>query len=406
MKNTAQTWLAVIVLGIGAVLAAILGLFAYVSATATPIHPDPQQVASSAQSAPLPQWTGAAERARQIAREAVAAQNLPGLSVAVGIGGDLVWAEGFGFADLEKRSTVTSETRFRIGGVSVPMTSVAAGLLIEKGALKLDDEIQTYVPDFPKKQWPLTLRQLMGNVAGIRNDEGDEEPLMERCDQTTDGLRRFADAELRFEPGTQYRSSSYGWILVSAAIDRAAGEPFFTFMKTQIFDRLGMSATRPDAAMEVIPNRTVFYYPRFAADTRYGPELAREGDYSCFAGAGAYLSTPSDVVRFAMAVLGGRILQPGTVETLQTKQKLKSGEQIDFGLGWNLETVSLGGQPTRMAGHGTKEDFIGTTAYLMTFPERGLVVAVATNTSFADARSVAANIAEAFAQQGTSSTRR
>jgi CubicO group peptidase (beta-lactamase class C family) len=317
-----------------------------------------------------------------------------------------VWAEGFGFADLEKRSTVTADTRFRIGGVSIPMTSVAAGLLIEKGALKLDDEIQTYVPDFPRKQWSVTVRQLMGNVAGVRNDAGDEEPLMERCDQTTDGLRRFADDALRFEPGTQYRPSSYGWILVSAAIDRAAGEPFFSFMRTQIFDRLGMTSTRQDAAMEVIPNRTIFYYPRFAADTRYGPELAREGDYSCFAGAGAFLSTPSDVVRFGMGVLGGKLLQSGTIETLQTRQELASGEQTDYGLGWNLETISLNGQPTRMAGHGTKNDFIGTTAYLMTFPERGLVVAVATNTSFADARSVATNIAEAFAQQGTSSTRR
>ena len=398
--------LALLVLAVGVLITAIVGLFAYVSATATPIHPDPQQVPSCAQTAPLPKWTAATERARQIAREGLSTQNLPGLSVAVGVGGDIVWAEGFGFADLEKRSTVTSDTRFRIGGVSIPMTSAAAGLLIEKGALRLDDEIQAYVPDFPKKQWPVTLRQLMGNVAGVRNDVGDEEPLMERCDQTTDGVRRFADDALRFEPGTKYGTSSYGWILASAAIDRAAGEPFFTFMQTQIFDRLGMTNTRQDAAMEVIPNRTIFYYPRFAADTRYGPELAREGDYSCFAGAGAFLSTPSDVVRFGMAVVGGKLLQSGTVETLLTRQKLKSGDLTDYGLGWDLETVSLGGQPTRMAGHGTKEDFIGTTASLMTFPERGLVVAVTSNTSFADTRSVALRVAEAFADKGTSSTRR
>jgi serine beta-lactamase-like protein LACTB, mitochondrial len=400
MKSRTQTWLAVIVLGIGAVLAAILGLFAYVSATATPIHPDAQQVPSSAQSAPLPKWSAAVERGRQVAREGLASQNLPGVSVAVGIGGDIVWAEGFGYSDLEKRSIVTPETRFRIGDASIALTSAAAGLLLEKNRLKLDDEIQTYVPDFPKKQWPMTLRQVMGHVAGIRNDAGDEEPLLERCDQTTDGLRRFANDRLLFEPGTRYRYSSYGWILASAAIDRAAAEPLFAFMRTQIFEPLGMDSTRPDAAMELIPHRTTFYFPRFAGDTRYGPELAREGDHTCFAGAGAFLSTPSDLVRFGMAFHSGKLLKPATVEMLQTPQRLASGEQTEYGLGWKLETVSLAGHQTRMAGHGTKADFIGTTAYLMTFPERGLVVAVTANTSFADAYSLALKIAEPFAEQG------
>ena len=97
--------------------------------------------------------------------------------MAVGVGGDIVWAEGFGLADLEKRTPVTPDTQFRIGTASVSLTSTAVGLLLEKGRLNLDDEIQTYVPAFPKKQWPVTLRQLMGHLAGIRTDSGDEGPL-------------------------------------------------------------------------------------------------------------------------------------------------------------------------------------------------------------------------------------
>ena len=77
--------------------------------------------------------------------------------------------------------------------------------------------------------------------------------------------------------------------------------------------------------------------------------------------------------------------------------RLPSGEETGYGLGWTIETLPLGGQPMRMAGHGTKKDFIGGSAYLMTFPERGLVVAVATNISFADAKSIAAKVADAFA---------
>jgi len=102
-------------------------------------------------------------------------------------------------------------------------------------------------------------------------------------------------------------------------------------------------------------------------------------------------------VRFAMAINSGRLLQPATVQLLQTSQRLASGEETGYGLGWKLETVALAGKPARMAGYGTKSDFIGGTTYLMTFPERHLVVVVMTNTSFADTKAIALKLAEAFA---------
>jgi len=226
-----------------------------------------------------------------------------------------------------------------------------------------------------------------------------------RCERTADGLQRFAEYPLRFEPGTKYRYSTFGWILVSAAVEAAANEPFFNFMATQIFKPLGMRDTTPDSATEPIPDRVTFYYPRFSADTRYGPELVRDGDYSCFAGGGAFLSTPSDLVRFGMAVNSGKLLQPATVKMLQTSQHLTSGDETGYGLGWDLETVSLAEQSTTMVGH-DGEYFIGGSTSLMTFPERGLVVAVTTNTTFADVSSVALKIAQAFAEKGKSPERK
>ena len=393
--RTSLTWIGV---AIALVATFVAGLFVYVTATARPLHPDPRAVPSVTRSLPAPRWAEPMMRAEQLVRSSLTEQNLPGLSVAIGIGGEIVWAEGFGYADLERRAPVTPQTRFRIGDVSDTLTSVAVGLLLEKQRLNLDADIQVYVPEFPEKQWPVNVRQLMAHTAGVRTDAGDEESL-EPCERTLDGLKRFADSPLRFEPGTQFRSSSYGWILVSAAVEAAAKEPFFSFMRRQIFDPVGMDATRPDSVKGPIPDRATFYFPRFAADNRYGPQLAREGDHSCFAGAGAFLSTPSEMVRFGMAVNGGKLLQPATVEMLQTSQRLASGEETGYGLGWKLETVSLAGESTRMAGHGTKPDFIGTSAYLMTFPEHGIVVAVISNTSFADAKSIALKIAQVFAQE-------
>ena len=413
-KNRIPTWLALIVGAIGLPFAALLGLWAYKSVTTPILHPDPQQVRSVSSSEPSQKWADAVQRGRQIMRAGLTQQNLPGLSVAVGVDGDIVWAEGFGYADLENQATVTPETRFRVADASKALTSAAVGLLLEKNTLHLDDEIQVHVPEFPKKPWPVTLRQLMAQVAGVTTDHGGEAPLSNassddgnpagRCERTVDGLRLddFAERELLFEPGTRYRPSSYGWILVSAAVEAAANEPFFAFMRTRVFEPLGMRDTTIDVATEAIPARATFYWPLFglAGDTRYGPKPARQGDHSCYAGAGAFLSTPSDLVRFGMGINSGKLLKPGTVQLLQTPQRLASGEETGYGLGWELETLSLAGQPARMAGHGSKEDFIGATTYLMTFPERGLVVAVMANISFADTKSIALNIAQAFAEQG------
>lgn len=396
--NRTETWIALIVAGIGVLLAVILGIHTYVRATATPLHPEPQNVPSTADADPPPVWAGAAERGRQIVRGALTEQNLPGVSVAVGVGGEVVWAEGFGWADLERRVPVAPHLRFRIGTASTVLSSAAAGLLLEKGRLNLDAEIQAYVPEFPRKEWPVTLRQLMGHVAGVRTDGGDEGPLLsQRCERPVDALPAFAERALLFEPGTRHRYSSYGWILVSAAVEAAASEPFLIFMRKQVFEPLGMKDTMADSATEPIPDRVTPYFPRYAADPRYGLHLMRPLDFSCYAGSSAFLSTPSDLVRFGLAINAGKLLQPGTVQLLQTSQRLASGEETGYGLGWDIQTVTLAGEQTRVVGH-DGELLGGMVASLMTFREPGIVVAVTSNISYADTFAIGSNIAEAFAR--------
>jgi len=422
-RNRIATWLALIVVAIGLLLTALAGIWTYTRATAPILHPDPQQTPSVSSSEPAQKWADAVQRGRQIMRAGLTRQNLPGLSVAIGVDGNIVWAEGFGYGAVENKSTITPQTKFRVADASTVLTSAAVGLLLEKNLLNLDDEIQARVPEFPKKPWPVTLRQLMAETAGVETSEGDGELQLSNassddgnpappCQRTVDGLklRDFANQKLLFEPGTKYSPSAFGWILVSAAVEAAAKEPFFAFMRTRVFDPLGMRDTTVDIATETIPGRAAFYWPRFggagveraiglAADTRHGPKPARQGDYSCYAGAAAFLSTPSDLVRFGMGINGGRLLMPATVQQFQTPQRLPSGAETGYGLGWDLETLALTGQPSPMAGHGSTKDFIGATTSFMTFPERGIVVAVMSNISFADTKSIALNIAQAFAAQ-------
>jgi CubicO group peptidase (beta-lactamase class C family) len=192
--------------------------------------------------------------------------------------------------------------------------------------------------------------------------------------------------------------SNFGWILVSAAVEAAADQPFFAFARTHIFEPLGMRDTEPDAGTDPMRDRAAFYYPKLSGDPGFGPEPAAAVDYSCFAGAGGFLSTPSDLIRFGIAMSKGTLLQPATVHMLQTPQFLASGEETDYGLGWTLETVPLAGEPTRLASHASRTLLGGSTTF-MVFRDRGIVVALTSNISRASTRSMALQIAEAFADR-------
>lgn len=382
---------------LGVLLTAGLGVYSFVTLTTTTLYRSVQDVPSSGHAPSPPQWTHAVGRARDLTRAGIVEKNLPGVSVAVGVGGDIVWAEGFGWADLAKRVPVTPSTRFRIGHASKALTSAGVGLLLERNTLRLNDEIQNYVPSFPRKPWPITLRQLMGHVAGVRHyDEDDDYIPREHCERASEGLRMFANDPLLFEPETQFKYSTFGWVLVSAAVESAAGVPFFPFMRTEIFTPIGMIDTTPDIGSAPMPNRAIFYYPKFSGDPSTGPEVPESGDYSCFAGAGGFLSTPSDLVRFGIAMGSGKLLRPATVNTLHTPQLLRSGAETEYGLGWTLQTVELAGQPTRMASHASLT-LLGSSTSFLTFPDRSLVVAMTSNVSRASMRAIALNIAEAFA---------
>lgn len=126
----------------------------------------------------------------------------------------------------------------------------------------------------------------------------------------------------------------------------------------------------------------------------------RDIDLSCYAGSAVFLSTPSDLVRFGMAINGGTFLLPATVHLLQTPQQLPSGQDTGYGLGWDLETVAVAGRQTRRVGH-DGSTLGGPVASLLTFREPRIVVAVTSNTSYADTAALASSIAQAFAQHGS-----
>lgn len=329
----------------------------------------------------------AVEQARKRVHEWLAKNNVPGVSVSVGLDGKLAWAEGFGWADLEQRVPVTQLTRFRAGSVGKPLTAAAVGLLHERGRLDLDAPVQQYVPSFPEKRWPVSTRQLMSHTAGVRHYRDREEMLScVHYDDVLEGLEIFAADSLLFQPGTRYSYSTYGWNLVGAVVQEAAGKPFLEFMQREVFAPVGMRHTVPDDVFGIVPHRVSFY----DRDSEGRLQNAHHVDQSNKWAGGGFLSTPSDLVRFGFAMLSNELLEPETVELLWTPVQLESGESTGKGLGWGFE--SLGGRS--MIGHGGRS--IGGTASLMIFPEQRLVVSVMVNVTGAVPAPVAVGVARLF----------
>ncbi len=366
------------------------------AACAIPPEVDPGTLPSRLLQPPSAAYAGAVEEGRTIARSLVAEEKLPGLSLAVAVDGEIVWAEGFRWADMDSQTPVTPATLFRIGGVSETLTAAAVGLLSERGRLDLDAPVQRYVPGFPEKEWPISTRQLMAHTAGIRHHFDDEEPKI-NCADDAERLAIFAGDRLRFRPGTDYLYSTHGWVLVGAVVAAAANEPYLDFVQREILTPLGMKSTVPEVAGQTIPGSAHFYYPQFWLNPRYGLHDAPAVDLACILPAGGFLSTPSDLVRFGSAMMGEALLNPATLKELQTPVLPASGESSGQALGWAVQRVPMGadGTPTRIVGQGLGEavqrsvlsaikvggHVTGGTASLMTIPGHRIAIAVATNTS-------------------------
>ncbi|MGH9239744.1 MAG: serine hydrolase domain-containing protein [Vicinamibacterales bacterium] len=387
---------------------AVAGLFALailvaggaaliVSTTEQPLYTDPAAIPSTAVAEPGERYSAAVEEARRLARRLMVDEEyLPALSVAVGVDGAIVWAEGFGFLDAERQARATPSTRFRTGSVSKTLTAAAVALLHDRGRLDLDAPVQKYVPAYPQKQWTVTTRQLLGDVGGVHRIRGDANDQMPRgyCATVDEALKTFAYEPLLFEPGTEYRFSTSGWILLSAVIEGAGSEPFATFMGREILEPLGMTRTAMEgtAGTDADRDSVPFYLRSNGGDAEL--RTAPAADYACFFGAGAFLSTPSDLVRFGSAWLKPGLLKAETLRLFQTPVQLKSGPST-FALGWTVGNVPLAGSPARVVRHRANA-IAGYVSFTM-FPERGLVVAAMSNVNSSGVDPFTLQVADLFA---------
>ncbi|GAB3318571.1 serine hydrolase domain-containing protein [Larkinella ripae] len=299
-------------------------------------------------------------------------QAIPGLSVCVGTSEKILWAEGFGLADLEAQLPVTVSSRFRMGSVSKSITSLAVGKLVEEGKLNLDAPVAQYVPGFPVKKYPFTARQLATHTAGIRHYRNTD-PLAcpKRYASVQEGLTIFSQDSLLFQPGTAFQYSTYGYTLLSAVIEAASQTDYVSYLQQAVFLPLGMKNTGADYRDSLIANRVRFYEYQNKKWVHAAPV-----DNSYKWAGGGLLSTPVDLVRMAGGLLRNQLLRQETVALLFTPQRLPDGKNTQYGFGWRIGT---GWQGRKIIHHGGLID--GGRTFLLLYPEDDLIVAIAANRS-------------------------
>jgi CubicO group peptidase (beta-lactamase class C family) len=300
-------------------------------------------------------------------------QHIPGISICVGTREKILWAEGFGYADLENKSPVSIYSVFRLGSVSKLLTSLAVGKLYQQGKLDLDAPIQQYLPDFTKKKYPVTARQLAAHTAGIRHYIKADQLIAPRYYKNVqDGLSIFKNDTLLFKPGTAYNYSTFGFTLLSAVVEAAAKKDFLSYMRDSIFLPFGMTHTFPDINDSIIPGRVRFYEPT----KNGGVHNSDYVDNSYKWAGGGFLSSTIDLVNMVRGLITYKILDPKTVELLFTDQKLENGKSTNVGIAWRINETKSG---VKFIHHGGAID--GGRSFVFFYPESGYIFAITANIS-------------------------
>ncbi len=325
-------------------------------------------LAEAQQNAPL-----AAEKIKLI-EAAIAAemsrQNIAGLSVAVVTDNQLRWSSGYGFADLENFVPAKAGTVYRLASISKSITAVAVMQLVERGKLDLDAPVQKYCPAFPEKQWPVTARQILAHLSGIRHYQSEAEfASTRRYDSIIAGLEMFKNDPLLHEPGAKYTYTTFGYTVLGCAVEGASGQKFADFARENLFKPAGMDRMRVDSINDLIPNRAQGYQRTRDGNLR-NSDIA---DNSYKLPGGGFVSTVEDLAKLAIAVQTNAVLKKETSAQMLTSQKLRDGKETNYGLGWSVQTVNN----QKLVGHSGAQQRVST--FLHMIPARNFAVAIMVN---------------------------
>ena len=312
--------------------------------------------------------------------------NAPGMSAAIGVDGELVWAGTVGWADIEQAIPVSTDTQFRVGSTSKAITATGLARLLDKQLLDLDASISQFYDALPNVQWQqIKVKHLASHMSGLPHYKqfDDKFGLYKSIALTThysdvnDALAVFDETQLKFEPGSQFSYSTYGTVLLSAVMQEAANQPFLELMQQQVFTPLELNHTGDEYQFEGEGMLATFYWNDGGKSQKV--RVWRDVDLSHRLAGGGFVSTSSDLVRLGNAYFDEKFISPETKRKIWTPQRLSNGEtnQQNYGIGWRVNQLEIDDKTVGYMHHGGVSR--GAQSLWVLIPEYKLSIAININ---------------------------
>lgn len=323
--------------------------------------------------------------------EAMTAAQIPGLGLAAVQRDNILFAKGYGRANLEHDIPTTADSVFEIASITKLFTATAVMRLVEDGRVSLDDPISQHVPALPAAWQAITVRHTLTHQSGLKDYTATEQywPTT-RLDISREELLGFvAHLPLQFEPGQRYHYDNTGYYLLGYLIEAVSQMTYGEFLTAEIFRPLGMAHTRVNDPYAIVPQRVAGYSLDEAGKLRHKPYYSTTGTFS----AGVLLSSAADLARFAASLYTNTVLQAESRKLMWTPHPSAEGNErklsFSVGLGWFFVDHPQG----RFAGH--NGGIVGFATSFVHLLERQLTVIVLCNQDkVAEPHAIALAVAE------------
>ena len=296
----------------------------------------------------------------------------PGAAVLVARNGQFLFKKGYGYASLEHRVPITSETKFRIGSITKQFTAAAILRLQEQGKLSVSDPLSKFTPDFPKGN-EVTIHQLLTHTSGIHSYTSKPDFLQSVTVpvKPDDLIQSFKNDPYDFAPGAKWAYNNSGYFLLGYIIEKVSGQSYADYLKTQFFEPIGMSNTGVHDSRAILEQEATGYAQEGKTLTK-----ALNWDMSRAGGAGALYSTVEDLYRWNEALFSGKVLSEPSLKAAWTPVKTASQEKSPeegYGYGWGV--VKFRGLLEIQHSGGLH----GFTSHLSRYPTENFTVAILAN---------------------------
>jgi CubicO group peptidase (beta-lactamase class C family) len=306
-------------------------------------------------------------------------------SILVARNGKVLISKGYGMANRELNVPNTPQMKFRIGSLTKQFTAMAIMILQERGKLSVQDSVCKYVPECPRDWAEITVHQLLTHTSGIQDlltfpDFGQTMALPSPVAQT---IERFKNKPLEFRPGTKFKYSNSGYVLLGYIIERASGQSYEAYLRENIFEPLKMSSSGNDHNDLIIKNRAAGYTKRDGDIIN-----ALYIDMSIPTGGGSLYSTVEDLFLWDQGLYTEKLVTKKSLAAMFTPYTTADwGDGAAYG--W-----FIGKDKSNHKYMGFLGGINGFAAQIMRYPDEKVFVVVLSNFSFAPVSDIGTDLAD------------